>query len=287
MKNLLIFIGCFLITSSIQSQVAELHLKRGETLYINDNYYNRVFNRVILEDNSKIILGVDVYGISIVANKAEIGYNVYIGIDESKYHGKNGRNGKHARRRDRAGDCANGYNGQNGQNGVSGIEAPNIYLAMNIYELASLKINARGGNGGNAGNGGNGMSGTKADCSSTCHGGRGGSGGYGGYGGHGNAGGDITFKYRFVNSSGNLGRVSAYTNGGKGGKNGYGGKGARGGAGKNCHWKKFHKGANGRNGGKGSKGKNGKFGKYDAIQLPSLMKFDNRILPTLEETIID
>ena len=269
MKSILtiIVVALFLNTSN-ENHLNTLHLTDGEELYINDKYYYKIYDRIILEDNSSIILGKNVVTFDLTANRAKVGEDVEISIEYDDYNGRDGKYGSSSIRRDRAGDCANGYSGTSGQSGGHGVDGPNINLSLTFTSLGFLEIDASGGDGGDGGDGGHGMSGTKGDCSSMCSGGNGGSGGHGGHGGNGGDGGDIVIKYRFLNG-GSLGSVDVYTDGGHGGKGGNGGKGAVGGAGKNCTWKRYSKGQPGRNGRHGNNGDSGTNGSYRAIKLRS------------------
>lgn len=263
---IVILFTLFLISSSNERTFNTLHLSEEEELYINDKYYYKIYDNIILEDGSSIVLGKNVITFDLTANRAEIGEDVEITRDYDNYDGNNGKRGTNSISRDRSGDCANGYSGSSGGNGKNGVSAPNINLSLTFTSLESLIIDATGGKGGNGGNGGNGMSGTKGDCSSMCTGGNGGNGGNAGSGGNGGNGGNVILKYRFING-GSIGHVEVDNDGGDGGSAGNIGYGAVGGARKSCTWKIYSKGQPGRNGSKGYSGSSGSDGKYKAIKL--------------------
>lgn len=267
MKTFLIIIfAVFLTSPSNEKTLNILHLSEEEELFINDKYYFKIYDKIILEDGSSIILGENVVTFDLTADRAEIGEDVEISRDYDTYDGTNGRRGSNATSRDRAGDCANGYSGRSGESGTNGVYAPNINLSLTFTSLGSLIIDATGGDGGDGGNGGDGMSGTKGDCSSMCTGGNGGNGGNAGNGGNGGDGGNVLIKYRFLNG-GSIGYVEVETDGGEGGSAGNIGYGAVGGARKSCTWKIYSKGQPGRNGSSGYSGSSGSDGKYKAIKL--------------------
>ena len=250
--------------------VNEINVTQGQTLNAPASSPLQL-DRLIMEDNSTLIINSDLREWLLTAEYVEIGNNVRIIANGS--HGTNANNITQPYPENT--QCSDAQNGQDAQSGSSGYDGVNLELDLNIARFGSLTIESTGGNGGNGGDGGNGES---LDQTKACEEHRkgdkvaGGRGGNAGDGGDGGSGGDIVVRYAFIDpSQANASIKNAITILNQGGKGGLGGTKGTGGNGSpgfytkrksltgNQTWSKGgKKGKNGDSGRKGLKGKNGR-----------------------------
>ncbi len=207
----------------------EIKAKQGETIKIDATQRLIQLDKLILEDDSTLLLDANMGQFSLFAKYVEIGNNVQIlGVGNNAKETKpNASSFENLNK-----ECFSGIDGQTGVSGDPGQNGIDINLSLAIAKLGNLEINTTGGQGGN---GLAGQNGSDASQKEKCKRAKGGNGGNGGEGGTGGDGGSISIQYSSLNkglSENEIAkRFSFKTKGGLGGKGaqaGTGGKGTKG-----------------------------------------------------------
>ena len=176
------------LTVSMFSQAAELHIDAGETYIVSKEQANLQLEQFTIGDKATIRFAAGIRQWSVKASHATIGESVL--IDARGSAGAAGAAGEGVD--GQAAKCEDGQPGADGLHGARGERGTSVVLRMGVVELGSLSVETGGGIGGEGGVGGYGQSGGAI---SRCEGPSGGAGGIGGAGGDGGDGGDIRIVY--------------------------------------------------------------------------------------------
>lgn len=270
--------GQILLATSAQS--ASLEVEAGQAFTLNDRQQLFVLDKLVLRDNSQLLIPSNVEQISLSAKFVEIGENVVISA-----FGQDGEDGQDADETPKSSvnkRCFKGQAGLPGRSGEDGEDGKSLNLSLAIAKIGSLTIKAGGGAGGQ---GGSGTHGTDASQIEGCKKAKGGNGGPGGNAGEGGDGGDIVIEYSLLSQNlrkEDVEKAIKVENpaglAGEAGRGGQGGEGTKGyyGRGKtlagNQKW--YSKGKPGKSGENGKDASNGQNGATRIIAKAAIEQVD-------------
>ncbi len=205
----------------------ELVIRSGETYHVSSPQTLRL-DRLVMEDNSRIVVAPGLRSWGLEAGRASLGNGVR--IEARGAAGAEGAAG--ASVAGQANTCKSGQPGGAGEAGKAGINGTDLRLRLGLVSVGGLTVDSSGGKGGNGGAGGEGQAAGEVK---KCNGPTGGAGGAGGLGAAGGRGGNITLLYWAADRQADVrelsDRITAVSEGGEGGVGGAGGKGGKGSSG--------------------------------------------------------